>query len=108
VLVEKDAGLGSRISNEDYIKVGAVIIDSARDVWGKSEMVVKVKEPLPEEYDLMRESQILYTYLHLAAEPRLTKVLCERKVKAIAYETIQIEDGSLPLLTPMSEVAGRM
>jgi alanine dehydrogenase len=71
-------------------------------------MIMKVKEPLPDEYDLMRENQIIYTYLHLAAEPKLTKVLCEKKVKAVAYETIQPEDGSLPLLIPMSEVAGRM
>ena len=72
------------------------------------QMIVKVKEPLPDEYDLLKENLILYTYLHLAAEPKLTRVLCERKVKAVAYETIQAADGSLPLLTPMSEVAGRM
>src|SRR5205085_7839465 len=74
----------------------------------KVEMIVKVKEPLPEEYNLLRENQILYTYLHLAPAPQLTKALMERKVISIAYETIQPEDGSLPLLTPMSEVAGRM
>lgn len=108
VLVEKDAGVGSRITNEEYIQAGAKIVDSAKDVYGKADMVMKVKEPLPDEYDLMRENQILYTYLHLAAEAKLTKVLCERRVKAIAYETIQLEDNSLPLLTPMSEVAGRM
>jgi alanine dehydrogenase len=84
------------------------LIDSAKDVYERADMIVKVKEPLPDEYELLRENQVLYTYLHLAAEPKLTKVLCERKVKAIAYETIQAEDGSLPLLTPMSEVAGRM
>ncbi len=108
VLVEKDAGLGCRITNESYLQAGATIIDTKKEVYAKAEMIVKVKEPLPEEYDLLRENQILYTYLHLAAEPKLTKVLCERKVKAIAYETIQKTDGSLPLLTPMSEVAGRM
>lgn len=108
VYVQKDAGLGSRISNEDYLAAGAKILDTAKEIYSKAEMIVKVKEPLADEYDLMKENQILYTYLHLAAEPKLTKVLCERKVKAIAYETIQIEDGSLPLLTPMSEVAGRM
>lgn len=108
VYVEKDAGVGSRITNESYEKVGARILDSADEVWQKAQMIVKVKEPLPEEYDRMKENQILYTYLHLAAEPKLTKALCERKVKAIAYETIQESDGSLPLLTPMSEVAGRM
>ncbi len=108
VIVEKDAGIGSGISNEDYEKSGATIIDTKKEVYAKAEMIVKVKEPLPDEYDLMKENQILYTYLHLAAEPKLTKVLCERKVKAIAYETIQLENGTLPLLTPMSEVAGRM
>jgi alanine dehydrogenase len=108
LIVEKDAGVGSGISNADYEKAGAKIIDTKSDVYAKADMIVKVKEPLPDEYTLMRENQILYTYLHLAAEPKLTKVLCERKVKAVAYETIQKEDGSLPLLTPMSEVAGRM
>lgn len=108
VLVEKDAGLGSFIKNEEYEKVGAKIIDTKAEVYQKAQMIVKVKEPLPDEYDLMQENQILYTYLHLAAEPRLTKVLCQRKVKAVAYETIEAADGSLPLLTPMSAVAGRM
>lgn len=108
VLVEKDAGVGSGISNQQYEKVGAKIIDSKKDLYAKSEMIMKVKEPLPEEYDMMKEGQLLYTYLHLAAEPKLTRVLCERKVKAVAYETIQYDNGSLPLLTPMSEVAGRM
>lgn len=108
VVVQKDAGLGSRITNEDYERAGAKIVDAASDVYGKADMVMKVKEPLPDEYELLRENQILYTYLHLAAEPKLTKVLMDRRVKAIAYETIQAEDGSLPLLTPMSEVAGRM
>ncbi len=108
VYVQKDAGLGSRITNEDYIQAGAKMMDTAKEIYGKAEMIMKVKEPLPDEYELLRENQILYTYLHLAAEPKLTKVLCERKVKAVAYETIQKEDGSLPLLVPMSEVAGRM
>lgn len=108
VYVEKDAGAGSRITNEDYLEAGAKILETAQEIYGKSDMIVKVKEPLPDEYDLLRQDQILYTYLHLAAEPKLTKVLCERKIKAIAYETIQLDDGSLPLLTPMSEVAGRM
>jgi alanine dehydrogenase len=106
--VEKDAGLGSRISNEAYEEAGAEILPTIADIYAKSEMIVKVKEPLPDEYDLMKENQILYTYLHLAAEPKLTKVLCERKVKAVAYETIESKNGSLPLLIPMSEVAGRM
>ena len=108
VIVEKDAGVGSGITNEQYEKAGAKIIDTKKEVYAKADMIQKVKEPLPDEYDLMRENQILYTYLHLAAEAKLTKVLCERKVKAIAYETIQLENNSLPLLTPMSEVAGRM
>jgi alanine dehydrogenase len=108
VLVEKDAGVGSLITNDHYQKAGAKIIDTKKEVYAKADMIVKVKEPLPDEYEMLRENQILYTYLHLAAEPKLTKVLAERKVKSIAYETIQLEDGSLPLLTPMSEVAGRM
>lgn len=108
VLVEKDAGVGSLISNDQYIQAGAQIIDTKADVYKKADMIVKVKEPLPDEYTMLKENQILYTYLHLAAEPKLTKVLCERKVKSVAYETIQYADGSLPLLTPMSEVAGRM
>lgn len=108
VIVEKDAGVGSGISNEQYQKAGAMVIDTKKEVYAKADMIMKVKEPLPDEYELMRENQIIYTYLHLAAEPKLTKILCERKVKAIAYETIQLDNGSLPLLTPMSEVAGRM
>jgi alanine dehydrogenase len=108
VYVEKDAGLGSMISNEAYESAGATLLATKKEVYEKSEMIVKVKEPLPDEYELLKENQILYTYLHLAAEPKLTKVLAERKVKSVAYETIQMPDGSLPLLTPMSEVAGRM
>ena len=108
LIVEKDAGVGSGITNQQYEKAGATIIDTKAEVYAKAQMIVKVKEPLPDEYDLLKPDLILYTYLHLAAEPKLTKVLCERKVKAVAYETIQKEDGSLPLLTPMSEVAGRM
>lgn len=108
VYVEKDAGLGSGISNEQYERAGARLLATKAEVYAKADMIVKVKEPLPDEYELMKENQILYTYLHLAAEPKLTRVLCERKVKAVAYETIQFADGSLPLLTPMSEVAGRM
>jgi alanine dehydrogenase len=108
VYVEKSAGVGSTITDQAYEKVGAKILDSAQEVWAKAQMIVKVKEPLPEEYELMKEDLILYTYLHLAPEPKLTKALCDKKVKAIAYETITADDGSLPLLTPMSEVAGRM
>ena len=108
LLVEKNAGLGSFIKDEEYIKAGAKIVDTKREVYEQSEMIIKVKEPLPDEYDLMHEGQIIYTYLHLAAEPELTHVLCEKKVKAVAYETIEAADGSLPLLVPMSAVAGRM
>lgn len=108
LLVQKNAGAGCQITDDQYVKAGAKIVDTAKEIYERAEMIIKVKEPLPDEYELLRENQILYTYLHLAAEPRLTKVLCERKVKAIAYETIQNPDGSLPLLTPMSEVAGRM
>ncbi len=108
VYVQQGAGEGSMITDEQYLSAGAEILPTLKDIYAKSDMIIKVKEPLPDEYDLMKEDQILYTYLHLAAEPRLTKVLCERKVKAIAYETIEGKDGSLPLLKPMSEVAGRM
>lgn len=108
LLVETKAGQGIGASDETYAKMGATIIDSAKEVWEKADMIIKVKEPIAPEYPMMKPNQILYTYLHLAAEPELTKQLMERKVKAVAYETIQLEDGSLPLLTPMSEVAGRM
>jgi alanine dehydrogenase len=108
LLVETKAGQGIGASDEVYAKAGATIIDSAKEVWEKADMVIKVKEPIQPEYALMKPNLILYTYLHLAAEPELTKQLMERKVKAVAYETIQLDDGTLPLLTPMSEVAGRM
>lgn len=108
VFVQKDAGLGSMITNEDYTKAGAKLLETAEEIYGQTEMIVKVKEPLPAEYNLMTENQILYTYLHLAAEPELAQVLRQRKVKAVAYETIEDRNGALPLLTPMSEVAGRM
>ena len=108
VYVEVDAGLGSGITNEQFERAGAKLLPTNRDVYAKADMIIKVKEPLPAEYDLLRENQILYTYLHLAAEPKLTEILCARKVKGVAYETIEGANGSLPLLTPMSEVAGRM
>jgi alanine dehydrogenase len=107
VLVETSAGDGSGIHDEQYVQAGARIVPSAADAWG-ADMVVKVKEPLPSEYPFFREGLVLYTYLHLAAEPALTKHLALCRVTGIAYETIQLEDGSLPLLRPMSEVAGRM
>ena len=108
VIIENNAGVGSGITNEDYISAGAKIIENAADIWGQAEMIMKVKEPLPSEYGFFREGLILFTYLHLAPEPELTEALMAKKVLAIAYETVQLENGSLPLLTPMSEVAGRM
>ncbi|PWW29719.1 alanine dehydrogenase [Cytobacillus oceanisediminis] len=106
VLVEIDAGVGSGFTNEDYTEVGAVIVDTAAEAWA-AEMVMKVKEPLPSEYGYFREGLVLFTYLHLAAEPELAKALTEKGVIAIAYETVEV-NRTLPLLTPMSEVAGRM
>lgn len=108
VLIETGAGAGSGFSDEEYGKEGAIIVPDAAEVWSRSEMVMKVKEPLPEEYGYFRDGLVLFTYLHLAAEPRLTEALVQSKVTSIAYETIQLPNGSLPLLTPMSEVAGRM
>ncbi len=108
VLVEKDAGIGSGFNDDAYVKAGAEIVDTPKEIFDRSEMVMHVKEPLPPEYDLIREGQIVFTYLHLAAAEELTHVLIKSGSINIAYETIQKEDGSLPLLTPMSEVAGRM
>lgn len=108
VLVEKGAGEGSGFSDEEYEKMGAETVPTPQEVYERSEMILKVKEPLECEYDFLREDQILFTYLHLANEPVLTQELVTRKVVAVAYETVQLPNGSLPLLTPMSEVAGRM
>ena len=108
VLIEKSAGVGSGIPDAAYEAAGAKIVEKAADVWGRAEMVVKVKEPIASEYGLMKEGQTVYTYFHLAADKPLTKALLERKITAVAYETIQTPDGQLPLLKPMSEVAGRM
>jgi alanine dehydrogenase len=107
VLVQRGAGLGSGIADQAFERAGAKLVPNAEEAWG-ADMVIKVKEPLAAEFALMRPGLILYTYLHLAAEKRLTEELLERKVTGIAYETIQEADGSLPLLRPMSEVAGRM
>jgi alanine dehydrogenase len=107
VLVEREAGTGSGIPDAEFAKAGATLA-SAADVWARAEMIVKVKEPLPPEYGLIRDGQIIYTYFHLAAVPELAAVLLKKKVAAVAYETIQADDGSLPLLKPMSEVAGKM
>ncbi len=108
VYVQKGAGEGAGISDEEYKAAGAKILDKAADVWEVADMIVKVKEPLPQEYSLMKEGQIIYTYFHFAADEHLTKACMEKKIIAIAYETVQEADGSLPLLKPMSEVAGRM
>lgn len=108
VLVEKDAGDGSGLENTAYVTAGAELVDTPGEIYARAEMVMHVKEPLPSEYDLIREGQIVFTYLHLAASEELTLALIRSKSIDIAYETIQKADGSLPLLTPMSEVAGRM
>jgi alanine dehydrogenase len=108
VVVEAGAGLGSGFADEEYAEAGARIAEGPEEVFASSEMIVKVKEPIPEEYNRFREGQELFTYLHLAADKELTEFLLERKINSIAYETVQLPDGSLPLLAPMSEVAGRM
>lgn len=107
VLIESNAGLGSGISNEDYAKAGAQIMETASNVWAQSDMIMKVKEPLESEYPYFRPGLILFTYLHLAAEPSLAQALKDSGVIAVAYETVSV-NGTLPLLSPMSEVAGRM
>jgi alanine dehydrogenase len=108
VLVQSEAGAGSAIDDGSYQRAGAEIVGSAEEIFGSTEMIVKVKEPQPQEYQLFREGQILFTYLHLAADEALTQALAERGVAAVAYETVQTDDGRLPLLAPMSEIAGRM
>ena len=108
VFVEKDAGGGSSILDGDYVTAGATILDTADDVWGTGDLILKVKEPVAEEYHRMREGQTLFTYLHLAADKPLTEELAKRRVTGIAYETVELPDRSLPLLAPMSEVAGRL
>ncbi len=108
VYMELDAGKRSGFVNEEYEAVGAKILATAKEVYDAAEMIVKVKEPLPAEYDLLRENQILFTYLHLAPDAEMTRALLDRKIIGIAYETVQMNDGSLPLLAPMSEVAGRL
>ncbi len=108
VFVETDAGVGSSISNDEYIAAGATILPDADAVWGTGDLILKVKEPIAQEYQRMREGQTLFTYLHLAASKECTDALIERGVTGIAYETVELPDRSLPLLAPMSEVAGRM
>ena len=107
VLVEKNAGIGSAISDADYIAAGAQIVDSADEIWQKADLIQKVKEPIEIEYKRMRRGQILFTYLHLAANKACTQAIIDSGITAIAYETVEV-DGQLPLLAPMSEVAGRM
>jgi alanine dehydrogenase len=108
VFIERNAGTGSSIPDEDFVAAGAAIVPGADEVWAASELILKVKEPVAEEYHRMRKGQVLFTYLHLAASRPCTDALLGSGITAIAYETVQAPDGSLPLLAPMSEVAGRM
>jgi alanine dehydrogenase len=108
VFIERGAGLGSSLPDEDFVSAGAKILDTADDVWAEGDLLLKVKEPIAAEYHRMREGQTLFTYLHLAASRECTDALLAAGVTSIAYETVQLENGSLPLLAPMSEVAGRL
>ena len=108
VFVQSHAGEGSGFFNKDYQQAGAIILDTIGQVYAMAEMIVKVKEPIAEEYDLIQEGQILFTYFHFASSEELTKAMIKQKAICIAYETVEDEEGTLPLLTPMSEVAGRM
>ena len=108
VFIQKGAGLQSGFSDEEYAEGGATILETAAEVWAVSDMIVKVKEPLEQEYPFMRENQIIYTYLHLAADAKLTDALLKQKCKGVAYETLTDARGALPLLKPMSEIAGRL
>lgn len=108
VYVEKDAGVGAGFENSEYEAVGALIVADKKKIFDDSEMIVKVKEPLLEEYEYFHEGQILYTYLHIAADRPQAEMLLNKKVKAVAYETITSPEGGLPCLTPMSEIAGRL
>lgn len=108
IVIQKGAGTGSGIEDKDYTSAGAKIIEKIEDVYQSSDLIVKVKEPLESEYELFKEGQSLFTYLHLAPNPSLTNALIKKKVKAVAYETVQLSNGFLPLLAPMSDVAGRM
>ena len=108
IYVQSSAGAGSGITDEEYSQAGAEVVADAATVFDQADMIIKVKEPVGPEYDLLKEGQLLYTYLHLAPIPELTRLLCDKKIAGVAYETITDENGGLPLLTPMSEVAGRM
>jgi alanine dehydrogenase len=108
VYIQKGAGAGAMIPDREYVRYGAKILDTAGDIYDNSEMIIKVKEPIEEEYPLLKHKQILFAYLHLAANMKLVDILLEKKISALAYETVEEKDGSLPLLKPMSEAAGRM
>src|SRR6185437_13651870 len=108
VYLEKSAGVGSSLDDDAYVAAGATIIPDPDEVWGVADLVLKVKEPIAEEYHRMRKGQVLFTYLHLAADKACTDAMLDSGVTGVAYETVQLADGSLPLLAPMSEVAGRL
>jgi len=108
ILIETGAGLGSGITDESYVAAGATIAPDAESTWSRADLLLKVKEPVPSEYRHFRDDLVLFTFLHLAAEPELTRALVEAGMTAIAYETVQLPTGALPLLAPMSEVAGRL
>jgi len=108
VMIQKDAGASAGFEDADYIRAGANVVSDRKQIFDKSEMIVKVKEPLPEEFDLFHESQIIFTYLHLAADRKLTESLLKKGIKGVAYETIEDDKGHLPCLSPMSEIAGRL
>ena len=108
VIVEQGAGLGSSITDLEFEKSGATVLETADEVWGEADMVLKVKEPVPEEFHRLQKDQVLFTYLHLAASREVTEALLDSGTTAVAYETVELADGRLPLLAPMSEVAGRM
>ena len=108
VFIERGAGMGSGFTDQEYEKAGAVLLDSAKEVWDGVDMMVKVKEPLPEEYQYFRKDLLLYTYLHLAADRPLTDAMLASGMRGFAYETLIKKDGSIPLLAPMSQIAGRL
>jgi len=108
VLVERNAGVGSSIPDSGFVRAGATILDTADEVWGEADLILKVKEPVPEEFGRLRAGQVLFTYLHLAASREVTEALLKSGTTAVAYETVELDGGRLPLLAPMSEVAGRM
>ena len=108
VVVQSGAGVGSAIADDDYRAAGASVLETVEEVWAHADLILKVKEPLNGEFELMRPGQVLFTYLHLAASKSLTRRLLDRDIVGIGYETVQFDDGTLPLLVPMSEVAGRL